>query len=143
MTEKFAQLQVASTPAWESVLSYFFIIILLGLLIYGIILFIKSRNIPSKSLKAGLLIPFAINLVMLIGYLTMLAGFIYAENLVFLLAFYGILPLSILSFVSVILSAVSLTNSGNRFLSVGSIIYGLIFLIWFGFGFISILSFTM
>ena len=103
---------------------YLTVSILIVLAIYGIILFIKSKDIQSKSLKAGILIPLIIFTIGIVWW----AGDHFFHKIDFggyiipaLLG--GWLP----SILSIIFSAFSLLKSGNKTLPILAIIYGIIY----------------
>ena len=115
--------QVATASINSSSLNSFILIIIpLALLIYGIILLIKSKDVSSKSLKIGMWIPFVLNF-----------SFILPIIFGILILYWALMPIFILSLISVIFSILAIIKTERKALAIASLIYGLIFLIISGF----------
>jgi len=123
MVEEVAIAQVSSAGVLGS---YLTIIIPLALLIFGIGLLVKSKKVPSKYLKTGILIPLILSLFLIIS---IISGLLAMGNLLFITAYLGTPIIFVLSIVSVIFSILSLFKTQKKSLAVAALIYGLTFLI--------------
>lgn len=116
--------------------------ILIVLVIYGFILLLKSKEIQSKSLKAGILIPFIVFLFGIVWWIgdnifnNPFGMFDFSRYILIAIVPMGI-PVSILS---IIFSAVSFSKSKNKILPTLTIVYGIIY---FLISLIAMLNFTM
>jgi hypothetical protein len=124
------ELQLVTANPMTSYEPIITLVILLAIIIYGVILLIKSRENQSKSLKAGILIPliiFILGIVWWIGdnVLNNILGFDFDGYILIAIIFWGI-PASILS---IIFSAIYLSKSENKTLPTLTIVYGIIYFI--------------
>ena len=133
------EIAIASVSPVLSMLPYIFLVVLLGLLFYGILLLIKSKNFSSKSLKIGIILPLIMNTVLLLSILFW--AFRFGDSLFYLVAIFGAIPIFILSILSISFSIFSMIKLDEKSLPLASLIYGLVFLAYSGFILISILFF--
>lgn len=125
MVAEVQDLPMAQAPAFNLV-SIVYIIILLALLIYGIVLFIMSLKVKSKSLKVGIIIPLVVSFFGVIWW----AGDESFLNIFDFGAFVALAGFSFgipLSLISIIASIISYKKLENKALSIASLFYGILY----------------
>ncbi len=128
-------LEVQAHPVSIFLNPYFLGLVSLALVVYGVVLFIKSKQVPSKSLRVGILLPLITFILGLVWILGDIMGVLDSGGY-FLFGMLGGWLLA--SVVSVIFSVVALNKIDRKSLAWGSIVYGLVlFLVWL----VSVLNF--
>ncbi|MFH1425518.1 MAG: hypothetical protein ABIG28_02190 [archaeon] len=101
-------------------------IILLVLVVWGFYLFMKSKDVQSKSLKAGILIPLIANLIGFLWWLGDLVNLVDFGAYMLLGLLGGWLVVGV---ISVIFSVIALVKTKRKSLAWGSLIYGALYIV--------------